>query len=683
MSMADGRHPGRRRKARCVYARDADICSNCLKRGSKCAVELLSKEDVVDQRSNVRNRVSKLEDMMASIMQKLGHPSHDGGSVLASPVSLNGHQMADQSSLPLDSSSKIAKPYENLPVQSLLDKALFSERGVHAESPAAESPLPQRHDPLYQEMMSLLPDDAAMQIIFDNTSQWWEIWKATFPHTVTEYGNGSVNDFAQQAIASRRLLPLSRVLVALAVSIEQLPPGFDLSELRLRHEPEILMAECLAVVDRLLNSHEGLASTIEGVEVMVLQANFYRNDARPRKAWLTVRKAVTFANLLGMPYAASTAVSTSSALTRRKRSIWRFLYFLDRQVSFILSLPYSIIDVQSGIDFDDGSDHPVQRFLLRLCRIAGYLVDRTCLHQNGGEVLAMGFDMALQLDEKLEALAKTMLSSWWDRSNAAGLGSLDLLAQLLYYHIRAMNHLPFMLRISENRRYEHSLLTCTQSARDVLSVYSLVRLATGAGEFSCRMLDFQAFIAAVVLLLNLLGDGRHTSPAYQDQAEQDWERICKMIVLLQQAAMELGGVVASQAVAVLETLKARKGAIHAGQALTQIVIPYIGVIKIAGSDFACSARVNQNSCVIMSSNTFELQGESLTGATSIQTRAGEQAEGSCVVAQQNFLGSADTDSGFEWSDLFTTNIDEGSAQDLEHSWYGGDLDQDWNWMFRG
>jgi hypothetical protein len=61
---------GRRRKIRCIYQADnPDVCSECFARGSRCIdQEHANPEVVVDHRKNLRERVSRLEALVDTLL---------------------------------------------------------------------------------------------------------------------------------------------------------------------------------------------------------------------------------------------------------------------------------------------------------------------------------------------------------------------------------------------------------------------------------------------------------------------------------------------------------------------------------------------------------------------------------------------------------------------------------------
>jgi hypothetical protein len=82
---------GRRRKIRCIFAPDnPDVCSECFARGSRCIdQEHANPEVVVDHRKNLRERVSRLEALVDTLLDD---------KVVKSESRSQSHSQADTSS---------------------------------------------------------------------------------------------------------------------------------------------------------------------------------------------------------------------------------------------------------------------------------------------------------------------------------------------------------------------------------------------------------------------------------------------------------------------------------------------------------------------------------------------------------------------------------------------------------
>lgn len=123
----------------------------------------------------------------------------------------------------------------------------------------------------------------------------------------------------------------------------------------------------------------------------------------------------------------------------------------------------------------------------------------------------------------------------------------------------------------------------------MIHYFDALRGAETVGPHICKLLDFQAFTAAMLLLLNICGYNSHvrgTIPQQPDleQDQEDSALIDRTITLLKAAANEPGGIVASQCAKALDMLgKARSGICQAEKdpsCTCQVAIPYFGTITI-------------------------------------------------------------------------------------------------------
>jgi hypothetical protein len=115
---------GRRRKIRCIYQADnPDVCSECFARGSRCIdQESANPEVIVDHRKNLRERVSRLEALVDSLLEektvKSESPSQQSRSQsLADTTSPKNVYTRDFPPTPLSSedSSNILKDSQKVP----------------------------------------------------------------------------------------------------------------------------------------------------------------------------------------------------------------------------------------------------------------------------------------------------------------------------------------------------------------------------------------------------------------------------------------------------------------------------------------------------------------------------------------------------------------------------------------
>jgi len=179
-----------------------------------------------------------------------------------------------------------------------------------------------------------------------------------------------------------------------------------------------------------------------------------------------------------------------------------------------------------------------------------------------------------------------------------------LQAQFFYHQVKVLLHMPFMLRPhkTNDKRYQYSHTQALDGARGMIRYYEALRTNTSVGPYICKLIDFQTFTAAMLLVLNLCGysathrqNGASDSPDLE-QDQEDSELIDRTISLLRGASEEVGGVVAAQSAQALEMIaKVRHLTPEMAKVCTpeemerhtcQVSIPYFGTITIgAGKQF--------------------------------------------------------------------------------------------------
>ena len=100
----------------------------------------------------------------------------------------------------------------------------------------------------------------------------------------------------------------------------------------------------------------------------------------------------------------------------------------------------------------------------------------------------------------------------------------------------------------------------------------------------CRVVDFQVFMAAVIVILGLLGYRPTSTPRNYSQEAEDWNLVCQTMEVLKVVSAEPENLIAAQCFQALEALVS----IANGQFSTngegsgrKIFIPYFGIIKVA------------------------------------------------------------------------------------------------------
>lgn len=190
-----------------------------------------------------------------------------------------------------------------------------------------------------------------------------------------------------------------------------------------------------------------------------------------------------------------------------------------------------------------------------------------------------------QIDEELELLKRSMPPEWWTlpedlefrnaKSDETAKTMDRMLCQLWHFQIESLVHLPFMLRSATERRYEYSKFCCLNASRDLIRRWMVLR--RGDKSFVCHIVDFQAFMAAITILLGLMGPpGESTQQA--GQHESDRRLVDALIKNLEGFDMEPRNAVALQCVEVLKTLMCTE--LHTYTGNLRLTIPYFGTLSL-------------------------------------------------------------------------------------------------------
>lgn len=437
------------------------------------------------------------------------------------------------------------------------------------------------------ELLSLLPSQQDIHRIIDEGSKLWCVWEENFPELRNAFGSRSESLVAPAEIA--------KGLVCLSISVLQSPPDFDFNALQVPIDPQEFAARCCAAVDRLIVRDDDFAATLPGIECQMLLSKFHLNEGRLRKAWLVIRRAIDFAHLAGMHLSTRTP-RPSDTLFERRLKLWCSLATSDRSLSLILGLPYGVADafflpqVERRLNLNGPA---AEQYLLRIGIITGRMIDR---NQNPAE---MCLETTLRLDQELMDAWQAMPGSCRGpepgpdekREHFHNRVPLQFMPKML----RALLHLPFMLKYPHDPRFSYCHRTAIQSTREGLALYKVLRSITRS--YLCKMIDFLAFTMGMLLIVQLHGYSEESPDHSQKQDEKDWELVRDVVTILRQAAAESGGSVAAESAnilgAIFDTRTQQKN--WTSSATCKITVPYFGTITVgAGTKFLRPKSKDQN-----------------------------------------------------------------------------------------
>jgi hypothetical protein len=124
---------------------------------------------------------------------------------------------------------------------------------------------------------ALPPYEQLMHDLAKNGSTWWTSWREkTFGPSKTPE---SLQQYAARVYSSSNPADLALLVSAYGRTVEK------------------RSSQCLKAVERLMICRDEYASTLKGLECIVLQAKCHLDFAQPRRAWLMYRRGIALAQL--------------------------------------------------------------------------------------------------------------------------------------------------------------------------------------------------------------------------------------------------------------------------------------------------------------------------------------------------------------------------------------------------
>jgi hypothetical protein len=190
-----------------------------------------------------------------------------------------------------------------------------------------------------------------------------------------------------------------------------------------------------------------------------------------------------------------------------------------------------------------------------------------------------------------------MPSSWWElpdyctfERNETTADMFDrALVQLYHYELESLIHLPYMLRAALDRRYEYSRLSCLAASRNLIQRWLFLR-KNSKGPFICKLIEFQAFKAAITLLLGILQPSQSVKDPLQIRQEEEDRKLVDVVrgIFDELQAIE-SDVVLAQSAEVLKTLQYINLNDHGKGGNIRLTIPHFGTISVGKSRCSLAA----------------------------------------------------------------------------------------------
>ncbi|OIW29240.1 hypothetical protein CONLIGDRAFT_411750 [Coniochaeta ligniaria NRRL 30616] len=516
----------RRRKIKCQYDSSSDtVCLPCQARGSQC-----QSQEYVDESKTIpppdrrlAQRLGRLEEMMEKLMDHIKPENSAAGSSMSRTASASPSPPLD------DSQEQVVDVFdgsinEDTPLGILL--------GIHSATPAASQPSKtlstpdsenaapdlsakarsHSYDEISKSLHALFPAQSDIDTIIKGTGGTYFVTTLFHHHRDVVAGNcESQSDLCTVPPVNAHPTVLARRLLQLCICMQQLSPVFNRAELTVRTTLSKVMARITCTVATLVTYNDKLIGTSEGLQCLGLQAIWHANAGNLRKAWLSNRKALSLAQLMGIDRGNTRAFKSADRTSDPRKhasaaGVYYRIVYTDRFISLLLGLPIGTYDNSFATEEAMLHDEPRERLNKAHTVISARIIERN------SNKTAQAYTMTQEIDFEIEKAAQSVAADWWQEPILDPFASHSRMSELVctfihqihHFDLLILLHLPYMLRDPAESRYEYSRVTCTRASREVLKRFVGFRTIINSA-FSCRHVDYSALIAAMTLLLSYLG----------------------------------------------------------------------------------------------------------------------------------------------------------------------------------
>jgi hypothetical protein len=393
----------------------------------------------------------------------------------------------------------------------------------------------------------------------------------------------------------------------LAVGIQQLHPStFDFQSLNLGKSPCEAMAEYIHTASDFTTTQSRYLDSIEALECFMLEGYFHLNNGNLRRAWLLFRRAIGLGQLMGIHRGRTGTFKRLDFQHEPDAAfMWYRVIYADRFLALQLGLPMSYAHDSSFASEEIlKMESPISRLERIHCVISGRIIER---NEN---TVDDGFATTQSIDSYLQKAAKSMPAKWWltsknhDSTPEKLEDLMRVIIQIMHFNLLVVLHLPYMIRISSERRYDYSKIACINNSRELLTRYVKLR-SFHKITFCSRSIDFSAFTGCLTLLLAHL-DSHRSNNGMDDflahQRDSDRVMVEEAIKLLLLDDRPNNNVLAQQTAAIIHCLLAIEADASGDEVGNdaddvksdhelRLTIPYFGMVNISRNGILKSAAI--------------------------------------------------------------------------------------------
>jgi len=130
-----------------------------------------------------------------------------------------------------------------------------------------------------QQLIAALPPYDQLNRILNSNSEWWQTWRRKC--SGTSEADQTLAQFASRALADGNIGAIGTVVLSVGICS-------DMGD----------VDRYIETVDRWVLSDDEYATTLEGMECLILKAKWYADVGQPRRAWIAYRKGLMYTQLM-------------------------------------------------------------------------------------------------------------------------------------------------------------------------------------------------------------------------------------------------------------------------------------------------------------------------------------------------------------------------------------------------
>ncbi|PVH95581.1 hypothetical protein DM02DRAFT_600670 [Periconia macrospinosa] len=296
---------------------------------------------------------------------------------------------------------------------------------------------------------------------------------------------------------------IARQMLLFAIALQYLSPDDVFPGLTKHHHA--IMEDLAESAIKMVNMDDVLLGTLEGIENFILEGLYHIDGGNIRRAWITMRRAVMAAQLLGLHkpgHYCFKVISNHSKLD--PEVMWPCIVSMERALSLLLGLPSNTLALSSMVQNATSSSIEGSG----LVQVMTYLTAKV-LERNQIQGSPQALDLTREVDHQFLKMTGNLPSTFWRPPSFAGLevDSVEAffeirrtLDYMCYYSVVNQLHLPYILCPNHSSQSIYSRNACVNASREILTREIAIRTFNPVATCS-RMGEFMALIAGMTLIL--------------------------------------------------------------------------------------------------------------------------------------------------------------------------------------